>query len=350
MKLIRIILLASIIFHVGSCVLSPLAKAVGYHNEGDYEQAIKSFSNLLSDENFTSKISKYLIYNYRGISYYKNGQYNQAIDDYNAAISLKTDDAPAYFNRGLAYQKTHLYDLALVDIEKAIALNPEFFRAYAIRGEIYEMKGQDSRAIADYDKAIALEPNFVEAYFIRGNFYWNIKQYDLAIANYDTAIVLNPNQTQVYANRGFAFFYSGRYIEAAEDFEKIAQHEHKFTALHAMLWYYLAVERQGKNGSAALKEKSRYFELQQWPGALVSLYLGEISPDEVLKNTIAKDKEMENQFKCIAYFHVGQYFLLQGKKTLAIDMFQKAASFKNSFFNELAGANEELVRLHQMPI
>lgn len=347
MEFFRIALIAVVISLLGACATNPLVKAARYHNQGDYDQAIESFTQLLIDVNNTSKIPKHLIYNYRGISYFNNGQFDQAMADYNKAISLSEDFAPAHHNRGLILISMREYDQALADIDKAIALNPEFFQAYVSRGEIFEMKGQYKRAIGEYDKAVALEPNYVDAYINRGNYYRQIKQYDMAIANYDTAIVLSPNQTEGYANRGFVLFYLDRYIEAAKDFEKVT--EYKFATLYGALWYYLAIERQAKNGKAALKEKSQGFDLQQWPGPLVSLYLGEISPVEVIKYTDDKDKKMESQKKCLAYFHVGQYYLLQGKKTLAIEMFKKTASFEDIIFIEFAGALEELERLHQLP-
>lgn len=351
MNIIRIIVLASILLQASSCVTNPLAKAARYHNLGHYEQAIETYSELLSDANFTKKHLEYRLYTYRGNSYYKSGQNVKAIADYSKAISLNTNFAQAHHNRGLVFKKTEQYDQALADMNKAIALNPEYYQAYVSRGETYEMTGQFNRALSDYDKAIVLEPNYTYAYIIRGNFYWKFKQYDMAIANYDTAIVLSPDQSQVFANRGYALFYSGRYQEAAEDFETISQFEDdEFASLYGMLWYYLAVERQGKNGKAAIKEKSKWLDLQQWPGPLISLYIGEVSPTKVIENIPTKDKEWESQYKCIAYFHIGQYFLFQEERSLAIDMFQKAASFKSSFFNELAGANEELVRLLQMPI
>ena len=40
-----------------------------------------------------------------GLVYYKKGDYDRAIADFNEAIRLKPDLAEAYYNRGLAYDE-----------------------------------------------------------------------------------------------------------------------------------------------------------------------------------------------------------------------------------------------------
>jgi len=43
------------------------------------------------------------IYNLRELAYFKAGQYDKAIEDYNKAITLKPDYMDAYYSRGVAY-------------------------------------------------------------------------------------------------------------------------------------------------------------------------------------------------------------------------------------------------------
>ena len=55
-------------------------------------------------------------YDSRGVAYAQKGLYDQAIADYNQAISLSPRDFPvAYFNRGSAYNNQGLDDLAIRD-------------------------------------------------------------------------------------------------------------------------------------------------------------------------------------------------------------------------------------------
>ena len=65
-------------------------------------------------------------YNSRGVAYFNMQRYNEAIKDYNKAISLKPDFVEAYNNRGNAYYVLNKYNEAINDWEKAIQLNPGY--------------------------------------------------------------------------------------------------------------------------------------------------------------------------------------------------------------------------------
>ena len=96
-------------------------------------------------------------YDNRGVAYANKGLYDQAIADYNQAISLLPKTFPlAYFNRGNAYYEQGLDDQAIIDYTKAISLEPKgegpdfkLADAYDYRGNAYEHKGLCDQAIAD---------------------------------------------------------------------------------------------------------------------------------------------------------------------------------------------------------
>ena len=59
----------------------------------------------------------------RGLAYARQGEYEQAIADYTAAIKLNPQLAEAYYNRGNAYRRQGEYDQAIADYTAAIGLN-----------------------------------------------------------------------------------------------------------------------------------------------------------------------------------------------------------------------------------
>ena len=61
----------------------------------------------------------------RGLKYFANREYDEAIEDFNTAIALDSNNAGAYFNRGSAYFKKCEFANAIVDLDKAIALDPQ---------------------------------------------------------------------------------------------------------------------------------------------------------------------------------------------------------------------------------
>ncbi len=336
-----------VIFSLSGACAGNLSKGTYFHKQGNYEKAIQYYSEALVEENNLSEPLYYLIYNARGISYFNNRQFDLAIADYSKTISLKPDFSEAHYNRALAFEQKQEYDQAFFNFKEAINLNPEFSKAYVGRGFLFEKLGQNEQALAEYNKALALDENFVEAYTKRGTFYWKTKQYDLALKDYDSAIARKPFGYSVYLHRGFANFYSEHYVDASNDFENAIQNFNGPTlSVYATLWHFLALERQGKNGNAALKEMSKQFNLQEWPGIFVSLYHNKISPTEIINKTVDNNEYIETSKKCYAYFHLGQYYLLQGKISEAIDMFQKAVTFGKYRSIEFYGALEELGRLH----
>src|SRR3977135_1733063 len=65
-------------------------------------------------------------YDHRGVAYANKGLYDQAIADYNQAISLLPKTFPiAYFNRGSACHNQGLDDKAIIDYPIAISLEPK---------------------------------------------------------------------------------------------------------------------------------------------------------------------------------------------------------------------------------
>jgi signal transduction histidine kinase len=100
----------------------------------------------------------------RGVLYFDNGKYELALNDYNEAIKLKPDYAPAYNNRGNLYRKQQEYELALNDLNRAIVLRPDLAQPYLNRGHIYYEKRKYGLAAKDYEKVIDLDPKLAEQY------------------------------------------------------------------------------------------------------------------------------------------------------------------------------------------
>jgi tetratricopeptide (TPR) repeat protein len=132
------------------------------------------------------------LYSNRAIAYSDSGLYDQAIADYNKAISLDPKNARYFFDRGEAYRKSRLYDKAIADYSHAIALNPNYDSAYNNRASVYDTKGDGAKGLPDADKAIALAPT-ANHFGTRALIYEKLGQRDKAIADYRAALKLDPN-------------------------------------------------------------------------------------------------------------------------------------------------------------
>ncbi len=76
-----------------------------------------------------------------GIALIDDGQYEQAIEEFNQAIELDPNCATAYNNRAYAYIRKGQWDLAIADCNKAIELDPNQAAPYNNRAHAYSYKG-----------------------------------------------------------------------------------------------------------------------------------------------------------------------------------------------------------------
>jgi len=135
-----------------------------------------------------------------GNDYYRKGDYDRAIAEYNRAIRADPNYIIAYIHRGNAYYNKGDYDRAIADYNQAIRLDPNFIAAYHNRGNAYDEKGDYDKAIADYNQVLRLGANNAVIYNDRGAVYYDKGDYDRAIADFTEALRLDPNNAQYKSN------------------------------------------------------------------------------------------------------------------------------------------------------
>jgi lipoprotein NlpI len=101
-----------------------------------------------------------ILYNNRGIEYWRKGDIDRAIEDYNHAIKSNPQYAKALNNRGAAYYDKKDYGHAMADFSEAIALNPKYPAAYFSRGLAHLYGGSLAKAQFDFKQASDLNPRY----------------------------------------------------------------------------------------------------------------------------------------------------------------------------------------------
>ncbi|HEY7320736.1 MAG TPA: tetratricopeptide repeat protein [Candidatus Binatia bacterium] len=310
-------------------------RGVAYARKRDYDRAIQDYDQAIRlNPKHADSFSN------RGVAYARKGDYDQAIQNYDQAIRLNPKYANAWYNRGNAYRRKGDYDRAIQNYDQAIRLNPKYANAYSNRGVAYGRKGDYDRAIEDYDQAILLNPSYVNAYQNRGNAYRRKGDYDRAMTDYDQVIRLNPKYASAYSSRGLVRFYQEQFSAAASDFSQALQFAPK--SLYAILLNYLAQARAGNDSPEGLAQATEGLDLKQWPGPIVSLYLGKISEDVVFNAVTDPDPTRERQKRCQAYFYVGQRSLIRQNNAEAAKMFREAVATEALALPEYHGAKMEL--------
>ncbi|MBN1284681.1 MAG: tetratricopeptide repeat protein [Anaerolineae bacterium] len=216
-----------------------------YYRQGDYEKAIEMYTIALQlDAGFAEA------YNGKGQAYAATERYESAIEDYTRAIELDPGMAEAYNNRGIASRRLDDYTQAIEDYSQAITINPDFAEAYNNRGYLYFVQGAYDQAIDDYTRAIELAPGLANAYTSRGYAYYGRGDYRAAIDDYTRAIEIDPGMAEAYTNRCRAYYRLGEYEPAVQDCTRAIEidpdqpiaYTSRARAYHTLAQYDQAVE------------------------------------------------------------------------------------------------------------
>lgn len=89
----------------------------------------------------------------RGIRLCEQGDYDQAIKEFNQALQLKPKDASIHECLGIAYYAKGRNDQAIQYLTQAIKLDPRHARAYTRRANIYDTMGEYDKALGDLKQA-----------------------------------------------------------------------------------------------------------------------------------------------------------------------------------------------------
>lgn len=85
--------------------------------------------------------------------------------------ALKFAQSEQLMNTGIKLFENNKNDDAIINFNKAITICPENGYAYYYRGLAYDTKGQNNSAISDYKKAIQHNPELTMAYYSMGLSY-----------------------------------------------------------------------------------------------------------------------------------------------------------------------------------
>ncbi|XP_063118718.1 tetratricopeptide repeat protein 6 isoform X4 [Rattus norvegicus] len=134
----------------------------------------------------------------RGVIHEFMGQQQNAMADYQAAISLDPNYSLAYFNAGNIYLHHRQFSQATDYFSTALKLNPENECALMNRAVTNSVLKKYEEAEKDFSHAMELCPHWAALYFNRASFYVYLKKYELAEEDLDRALSLKPDDAIMY--------------------------------------------------------------------------------------------------------------------------------------------------------
>lgn len=182
-------------------------------------------------------------------------------------VKIATNSARAHYNWGTVLfrqmypeendgeKKKNILDNALTEFDRAVSIYPSYGDAYINRGFIYKNKGDYKNAIQNFETAKLHSRPKAALYFDLGNLYLEDKQYEKAVEAFDAGLNLNTLQPDViYNSKGIALFRMQKYEEAISAFQKATELNPGFQNAYRNLGFSYANLKQYPQGIESLKQ------------------------------------------------------------------------------------------------
>lgn len=168
------------------------------------DQTLDSLESLLSQSVMGPKESVQ-----RGIEHLQQGDYAEAIVDFNRVILQYPEHKEALFYRAQAYVSLQSYTRALSDynilIDVADRAQQHCHHFYNNRGVVHHLRRDFAKAKRDYTEAIRLKPDYVMGWTNRGEVQVHTKDYEAAIDDCSHALLLDPDNVTALTHRGWSY-------------------------------------------------------------------------------------------------------------------------------------------------
>jgi tetratricopeptide (TPR) repeat protein len=164
----------------------------------------------------------------RGNLRFDQGELEEAIADYSAAVALDPAHSRAFHNRAFARATLGDAAAALADYDEAIRLDPAYVRAHQNRLRLLEQQAAGAadpapllaQIAAGTRRRAALEPAAAALYrYQEGAALVRLRDAAGARAAFDAALLADPQQVDALYERGLLSFAEGRLDAALADFD-----------------------------------------------------------------------------------------------------------------------------------
>lgn len=180
-------------------VIAVMALASGLHPAPAQAQSDPLICDDFTNSPTNVRVSYYMG---EGIGYFVSGNLSHALDSYSCVTDqIDPGFLPAFMSRAAVYAEYRSYEEAIEDYDAALALDSSFVAAYNNRGIVYAALEEYDLALEDFSRAISLDANLILAYNNRAVIYTLTSQFELAIADLEHAISLSGIDTTLAALR-----------------------------------------------------------------------------------------------------------------------------------------------------
>jgi predicted O-linked N-acetylglucosamine transferase (SPINDLY family) len=148
------------------------------------------------------------------------GQFHDALDAFDRALSLGAGSAETFHRRGDALSALGRVHEALASYARAVQIEPQNPAAQVSAGRVLAALNRHEEAVACFDAALQLRPDLVEALIRRGNALLRLRRPSDALESYDAALHIAPAHADAWLNRASCLTVLERADEAITSCER----------------------------------------------------------------------------------------------------------------------------------
>jgi serine/threonine protein kinase/lipoprotein NlpI len=221
---------ADVLDFVNALETDYLKKGSMLYKQQQYTEALDAYEQAL--QLYSDQHTAFTAHTGRCIVLYRIKRHGDALHACEQALQLKPDDWTAYYNKGLILDDLQHHQEALEAYTHALQLNPNAVDAYNNQGIILRKLGRHQEALAAYEHAIQLQPNNATAHYNKGQVLYHLKRYEEALSAYEQAIHLNPDEATAYNHQGVILYTLQRYEDALTSYKQAVHLRPNYPAAH----------------------------------------------------------------------------------------------------------------------
>jgi tetratricopeptide (TPR) repeat protein len=139
---------------------------------------ILSNNDKLNDKSFTDNEIALRYYSH-GIEESENGNFEEAVENFQKAVKVDPEFAFAWDNLGISYRMLNKFDEAIDAYEKSLEIDPNGMMPLQNIAVAYQYKKEYKKAIKAYKKLAIIDKSNPEVFYGIGNVYTiNLKDYE----------------------------------------------------------------------------------------------------------------------------------------------------------------------------
>lgn len=322
---------------------------VALFRSGAIKDAIKHYQELLANnrENLRENLSA--IYFNLAVAYAHQGDFDNAITNYQAAIAQKKHYPAAYNNLALIYEVKANFAEAKREILIAIEqCHGDYAIAHYNLARLYINEKRYAEAIQEFQIAIKQQPDFAEAYLDLGNVYLiraivgEIKELDLAINAYNRALALrNDDYAIAHENLAIALSRLNRKKDAFTQY-RIAVEQSEIISVETLRNLISTIK--GKNNFLLTNELSRS---ENSSNLIVERDLKKFAMRMNSALELYEELEESDIDNADIYYCVGRAYAAAGNWPAAINQYTKALTLSQNRDQEAQSALIAVLELVQ---